>query len=161
MTGGGGGSWNNDRLKTTYEEARVVIDHQRDVINDIDNKAMYNVRLTIVLVGIVVAAARIEGPGLFNPVLLWLGISCLVGVIVGGVYTYDESNLFLGPNSEYIDQLLDDNFQSTSWDEDLVGSFSGWVESNFDDIRWNSKLLYYTNLLLAAGVVLVVLAAAF
>jgi len=103
------------RLEVAYRESRNVIDAQRETMADIDSEAVSTVRIT----GIVVAAARIGGPSLFHPLLLPLGVGLLLVGLVAGVFTYTESNLFLGPNQAYLQGLAEGDV-ATPWEEDLV-----------------------------------------
>lgn len=153
---GPGEQWQNDRLETTYREARNVIDGQAETMSDIDTKAVYTVRITVLITGIVVAAARIAGPSPFEPTLLTLGVAFLLISIVFGIFTYTESNLFLGPNREYLRDLATDDVEAGSWDEDLVYRLADWIDDNHSDIRWNGRLLFATQVGLALGVVAVV-----
>lgn len=82
---GQGGDWQNDRLETTYNEARTVLDSQQAAIQDIDNKSMFTNRVIVIFIGIVIAAARLGDGGLFNPLLVGIGalllfVSFAVGV---------------------------------------------------------------------------------
>lgn len=157
---GPGGSWENERVKTTYEEARAVIDHQRDVITDIDDKAMYTVRVVVIFIGIIVAATRIDGPSLFHPYFLWSGLVALLLSMTMGVLTYAASNLFLGPNRAYLRDLVEDDVDADRWDEDLINRLADWIEGNHRDLRKNGYLLLVSQLTLIVGVVLLAVAAA-
>lgn len=161
MAGDGDGDWTDDRLETTHREARVVLEAQNNAISDIDDKAMRTVRITIVLVGIVVAAARIGGTGIFNRYLFAAGNGILLVSLITGVLTYSESNLYIGPNKDYIVQLVNDDFQETRWDRDILETYADWIEENFEDVRWNGFLLFVTQILMLAGIVSLVLSVAF
>ncbi|MFC7157767.1 hypothetical protein ACFQPA_20290 [Halomarina halobia] len=105
--------WPTGREALTYQEARAVLDAQRDTLADIDDKAVRTVRLTAVLLGVFVAAGRIGGLALFDPHLSALGILLLFGSIVARIATYSESNIYLGPNRRYVEQLTTDSFVGT------------------------------------------------
>lgn len=49
--------WSDTRLEVAHAEARIVIESQREVISDIDDKAIRTVRLNALIVGIVAGAA--------------------------------------------------------------------------------------------------------
>lgn len=153
MTGDSGG---DERLEIAYLESRNVIDAQRETMSDIDGKAVSTVRLTVLVVGVVVTAARIGGPSLFHPHLLAVGVGSLLFATVVGVFTYTESNLFLGPNLTYLTKLADGDV--AAWEEDLVVRFAHWIDDNHRDIQWNGRLLFATQVGLALGVVAVALA---
>lgn len=139
------------RLDLAHEESRYVIEAQRETMSDIDSKAVSTVRITVLITGIVVAAARIGGPSLFHPLLLPLGVGFLLLSTVLGVFTYTESNLFLGPNRPYLERLAagDDR----DWQVDLILHFADWIDDNHRDIQWNGRLLFVTQVGLALGVI--------
>lgn len=148
--------WQNSRLETTYREARAVVEAQREVIADIDGKAMYTVRVIVILVGTVVAAAQIGGPELFHGSLLTSGLGALLLSLCLGVATYAESNLYLGPNGAYVRQLVDDDVDAVDWEVDICLRMGDWMRENHRNIQWNGRLLALTQLSLLLGVVLLV-----
>lgn len=77
-----------------------------------------------------------------------------------GVITYNESNLYVGPRGEYIEDLVGDNFSDPSWEEDLLETMAGMVAENYDDIRRNSSWLTATQTLLVLGIGTAVVAVA-
>lgn len=85
--------WPTARESLTYQEARNVLDAQRETLADIDDKALRTVRLTAVLLGLFVAAGRLAGPDLFDPGLSAVGIVLLFASIVssGSVKTLTTS----------------------------------------------------------------------
>lgn len=96
------------------------------------------VRLTAALIGILITAVQIA-PEEFHDGLLTVAIGTLVLSMLIGISTYDESNLFLGPDGTYI--------------EDLAGTFAGMISENHDDIRWNARLLRWTLRTLILGLI--------
>ena len=153
--------WSNPGLETTYREARTVLEAQNSVLGDIDTKALQTVRLNVVLIGIVIAAAEIVGPEVFADGWLTLGILALLGSVFLGMITYSESDSYLGPNKEYITQLVYDEFDDTSWDRDLVETYAEWIDLNSDIVRWNGSLLEGAQGLLLVGLILILLSIAF
>lgn len=144
--------WQNSRLETTYPEARSVIEEQRFVISDIDAKAMYTVRVVVVLAGVVVAAVQIGGPDVFHSPLLSMGLGSLLLSLCLGVMTYAESSLFLGPNRAYVRQLVEDDVDAQSWEIDLTLRMSDWMCENDRTLQRNARLLFLTQLSLLGGV---------
>lgn len=153
--------WPTGREALTYQEARNVLDAQRETLTDIDDKALRTVRLTAVLLGLFIAAGRIGGPDLFDPRLSALGVVLLFGSITTGIATYSESDVFLGPNSRYVEQLATDSFVETQWHTDYLTTAAFWIGENADDIRWNGRLLTLTQGLLLLGLGALTLAIAF
>lgn len=148
--------WRDGRLKVTYRGARSVIEEQRVAIADLDGKAMYTVRVIVVLVGLFVAAAQIGGPELFHSWLLTVGLGSLLLSLCLGVVTYSESNLYIGPNRAYIRQLVDDDVDAKTWEEDVCLRMGDWIHGNDRNVRWNGGLLALTQLSLLVGVVFLV-----
>lgn len=70
-----------------------------------------------------------------------------------GVITYNESNLYVGPRGEYIEDLAKDNFPDPPSAEDLLQTMAGMIAENYDDIRWNSGLLTATQATLVLGII--------
>jgi hypothetical protein len=151
--------WSNQRLETTYNEARAVIEAQQRAITDIDNKAVRTVRITAVLIGIVVSAAQL-GAIAFQPVIVAIGGSALVLSLVAGVSTYSESDLTLGPDSEFLVELVL-NRTGIRWDHALLVEFAYWIDDNGADISYNGWLLYVTQVLFALGVIFTTLSIAY
>jgi len=67
---------------------------------DIDSKAMRTVRFNVLFVGVLITAARLTGPSVFDPALLHLSVGCLVLSTILGIVTYNESYLFVGPQRD-------------------------------------------------------------
>lgn len=150
--GSGGGNWPNDRLETTYREARAVVESQNGTMADIDNKAMQTVRFNTVLIGLLLAAANATSPNVFEPYGFGLSIFALTGSVFLGLVTYDESDLFVGPSGDYIEELAADETVDP-WHEDLVVAFAGMISKNSREIERNSWLLSATQALLMLGIV--------
>lgn len=153
--------WPTGREALTYQEARNVLDAQRETLTDIDDEALQTVRLTAVLLGLFIAAGRIGGPDLFDPNLSAVGVILLFGSITTGIATYSESDVFLGPNRRYVEQLATDSFVGTEWHTDYLMTAAFWIGENADDIRWNGQLLTLTQGLLLLGLGALTLAIAF
>lgn len=160
MSEGAPDDWANERLKTTHAEAREVLNHQLDDISDIDNKAMYTVRVIVVFLGIVVAAFQIGGTNIFNPYLMWPGFLALAISMSVGIITYSASTLRLGPNREYLRGLADGDVDANRWDIDLIYRMGDWVSDNHDDLQTNRDLLTITQSTLILGVLLIALSVA-
>lgn len=152
--------WPTKRHEITYQEARAVLEAQREALTDIDDKAMRTVRTTVLLLGIFVSAVEI-GELAVTAWLAYLGGIVLMISLLLGLATYDESDPYLGPSSGYVHQLLDDDFGDSTWNEDLIATFAYWVEENGQTVRRNSRLLRWTQISLFVGVLAVVLAIVF
>lgn len=144
--------WSEIRLEVTYTEARAVIESQRDVISDIDDKAIRTVRLNAVIVGIVVAAAQLAGASMFHFPIPSGGTLSLFLSLGAGLITYSESDLYLGPNKAYIEQLSENGFDGRDWEIDLLVRMGDWITANHEHIQWNGRLLFLTQTLLFLGI---------
>lgn len=133
-------------------EARAVIESQRDVISDIDDKAIRTVRLNALVVGIVVGTAQLVGASMFHLSILTGGTVCLFLSLGAGLITYSESDLYLGPNRAYIDRISANEFDDGDWEADLLARMGDWIDTNHRDIEWNGRLLFLTQMLLFLGI---------
>lgn len=152
--------WSCKRHEITYQEARSVLEAQQTIISDLDDKAMRTVRMTVLLVGIVVSVVELGDITISRTPAYIGGISLLLSVL-SGMITYSESDLYLGVGSEYLLQLKNESFEDdedVSWEDHLLVQYSGWIEENARDIRWNGVLLQVTQILLAIGLVLITVA---
>jgi hypothetical protein len=147
-------------MEATYAEARAVLDAQNDTMGDIDSKAMRTVRFNVLLVGVLITAARLTGPSVFDPALLHLSVGCLVLSTILGIVTYNESYLFVGPQGMYVEYLADGTPPDVRWDQDLLQTFAGMISENTDELEWNSWLLTVILGALLLGIVFGVLATA-
>ncbi|WP_435180805.1 hypothetical protein [Halorussus sp. AFM4] len=109
-------------------------------------------RIAVLLIGVLLSAWRIE-TGLFDSALALSAGAALVGSLVAGTFTYSESDIYLGPSKEYIEQLADDEFEEVDWEEVLLYSLGVWIAENGEEIRLNGHLLLATQVLLVVGVV--------
>ena len=147
------GEWSDDRRRIAYEEARAVVNAQNETMSDIDEKAMRSVRLTAVLIGLLIAALQVE-PAAFHETVLSVALGSLVLSAVAGIATYDESQLFVGTDGDFIDKLANGTELNHGWDRELAETFAGMLAENYTDIQRNAKYLRATNALLIAGIVL-------
>lgn len=150
---GGNDGWQNDRVEITYEEARSVLEAQNDTMADIDTKAMRTVRFDVLLIGLLVGAAQVSGPDVFHTGSLLLAVGAFLTSILLGVGTYNESNLYLGPDGPYVESHSQGSASQNRWDLALLQLFAGMISENSNRIERNSWLLTWTLGTLALGVV--------
>lgn len=147
-------NWSNDRLETAYRESRTVLDAQQRAIGDIDDKATRAVRISVLLLGGLISVWQFAGR-VFDPWLALCGGISLFFSLAFGVVTYHESKLIFGPTEDYLEEL---NYQPESfedgWETDLVDSYSGFVETNAEDIEFSGDLLLGQQVFLIEGVLL-------
>ena len=142
--------WTRPRGETAHDESSGLVDRQNGAMADIDEKAMRNVRLTALLLGLVITAFQIE-PHVFERRVLFVSSLLLVGTIVFGVWTYDESELFLGPGGQYIEDICKGQI-APPWHEHLVSTYAAMATANADELRRNAKILRISNITLVGGV---------
>lgn len=146
--------YNLEALRFICEESRNVIDHQIADLNDIDDKALRTVRITMVVIGFVVAAAQVENADpIFNPVTT-LGSIFLLFSIISGVITYSASNLDLGPGPTYLSDVIQKANSEKKERIEATQSYAYWMYKNEGVVRRNGWYLIITQLLLIAGMVL-------
>lgn len=142
-------------LRITHEEARTVLDHQINILNDIDNKATKTVRITAVILGIVVSAPSvIDNPNNFiNPFSKW-GVAGLILSIVLGMITYSSSSPDLGPNPSDINRMLDEKYREDEWLVILLDSYEDWIDRTQRVNRFNGVFLALSQLSLITSLAL-------
>lgn len=151
--------WPDERREIAYSEARAVIEAQNTTMTDIDDKAMRTVRLNAILLGLLVTGLQFA-PNSFHATVLQAAFALLILSTFCGIITYNESNLFVGPQGEYIEDLAADTFPDPPWEEDLLETMAGMIAQNFDDIRRNSYWLTATQMTLVLGIIAAVTAVA-
>ncbi|WP_115864856.1 hypothetical protein [Halorussus litoreus] len=145
------GDWPDKRREVTYTEARAVIDAQNATMTDIDDKAMRTVRLNAVLLGLLVTGLQFA-PDMFHNTTIKVAFGLLISSTVFGIITYNESNLYVGPQGGYIEDLAGDDFSNPPWEEDLLEMMAGMIAENYDDVRRNSHWLTATQIALVLGI---------
>lgn len=154
--------WQTTRKETTYVESRHVLDAQREMLSDIDEKAMRTVRLTAVLIGVFVATARVTDTSIFHPLWATVGVGLLFLSIVLGTATYNESDgIVLGPSRTYVEQLARNRIVGREWDDDYLMTAGYWIGKNYDILKRNSHLLTSAQVCFILGLAAMVLAVAF
>ncbi|GAB7019361.1 hypothetical protein [Halostagnicola bangensis] len=151
--------WPDKRREIAYSEARAVIDSQNGTMADIDDKAMRTVRLNAVLLGLLVTGLQFA-PEMFQQRLLQAAFVLLIVSTVCGIITYNESNLYVGPRGEYVEDLAKDDFPNSPWEKDLLETMAGMIAENYDDIQRNSTWLTRTQIALVLGIISAVAAVA-
>ncbi|EMA40375.1 hypothetical protein C448_13526 [Halococcus morrhuae DSM 1307] len=156
---GGEADWSSKRRQIAYQESRAALNAQQAALTQIDNKAIENVRITAILLGVFVSAVKISGFS-FEPITGIIGGVALAISLGAGIFTYNETDPYLGLNQDYIDELIADEFtRSETWEKDLPELLAGFVDDNADDIEFNGAALTVAQTCLFVGVVLVALSA--
>lgn len=130
--------WPDKRREIAYTEVRAVIDAQNAAMTDIDDKAMRTVRLNTALLGLLVTGLQFV-PDMSHITALQSAFGLLIVSTVCGVVTDNESNLYVGPGGEYIEDLAGDEVSDPPWEEDLLETMAGMIAETYDDVRRNAK----------------------
>lgn len=142
-----------ETLRTTREEARLVLDHQLQVLNEIDRKAIRTVQVVLVLLGLVgTTATVVEVRHLLNPLSLG-GLLSLVGALVLGLLTYTASNPETGVGSRYLQDSLEEAYEELEWLAVLLKGYGEWLDRMERINARNARLLTWTQTLTVLGVV--------
>lgn len=152
-------------LRSACSESRLVLDHQLDVLSEIDDKAMWSVRTAVIVLGLLISAASLADgesiqslpPRVFT--LATTGTVSLVFTIWFGMVTYhwsfEEFGIGAGERAEALAGQLDER----SWRIELLKSgYTAWIGRQEAFNRYNHLLLLGTHLALSIGVTLLLLA---
>lgn len=141
-------------LRLTHEEARTVLDHQIDVLGDIDDKAARTVRVTALLLGAVVSTLSLLGNSepFINQGTAWGTVSLVLSIVLG-TFTYGVSSPDLGASPKDIKCVLDRNYREDEWLTILLHSYETWIDRTNRLNRFNSLYLSLTQASLGIGLI--------
>lgn len=142
------GEWPDKRREIAYIEARAVIEAQNATMTDIDEKAIRTVRLNAVLIGLLLTGLQFA-PERFNTVAIQVTIGFFIFSTLCGIIAYNESNLSVGPQAEYIETLSLDRFTTPPWEQNLLNTMAGMIAENYDAITQNALRKYIVDGLLS------------
>lgn len=151
--------WPDDRQEIVYLESRAVIDAQNETMSDIDEKAMRTVRLNTIILGIALTGFQLA-PKTFREIGLRVAFGFLVVSTILGMITYNESNLYVGPRGDFIEDLAISTAGVCTWHEDVLVTMAGMIAENYDTIRRNEHWLTATQATLCLGIIAAVAAVA-
>lgn len=145
-----------NREELLQEEARAVLEHQLDTLNDIDDKAARTVRITALLVGAIFGAISFgDASSLIVNQYTWWGSVSLILAVVLGMTTYSQSSPYVGPKPDDWERLLETSSSRAEMLDTLVSEgYSGWVEYNDTVNEIDSYFLELTQWALATSLLL-------
>lgn len=149
----------SDTLELTCSEAREVIDHQIDTMNDLDDKAMWTLRLIVLVFGLVMTGvsvavrADVSDLGRFVNPLTQAGFFCLTVSAGLSVIVYSSGTLTVGPGPADINQLLQRGYERPNWRRRLLEGYQKWMRTNQTNIRRDATLLAVCQAFLVVGMV--------
>lgn len=150
-------------LRSACAESRAVLDHEIDILNDIDDKAIWTVRTAVIIVGLVVSAASIAGnqgvsPPLSVKVTAGAGVAVLLATMGSGVLTYSISAPEPGISAQYRTAVLNEAISERAWRRELLEGYNRWIAQMQLVNEKNGFYLFLTQTLLLVGVVLLAVA---
>lgn len=145
--------YDEDTLTFFCDEARTVLDHQIEILADIDQKAMRTVRFTALLLGILFSAVNVAPETFEFNLWLRIGGALLLGSLVSAVVTYTASYPELGPGPAYLDDVLSQPKDETRWRIEMLRSYADWMHENDVVNRRNGLYLLISQICLTIGLV--------
>lgn len=138
-------------LEFLCNEARSVLNHQINQIENIDDKALRSVRITILILGLIAAAGRFEDSGeILNMFTLGSVIILFASVIICvTIYIYSPS--VFGPGPEYIAQSLEERQSERKERIDALEASADWMVENNMIVEFLGKWFFRSQVLLAIG----------
>lgn len=122
-----------DVLRSACSESRAVLDDQLDELADIGDKALWTVRTSLIVLGIVVSTASLANAEtlrrLHEAVLaLWLlGVCLLLTASVYGLGTYFGADRARGISPEFRRRARN-GLSNRDWHVLLLDGYDGWIE---------------------------------
>lgn len=148
-------------LDDACTEARMVLDHQIDLNDDIDDKSMRTARIITVslsiVAGIVSSQSTAALPNLLNG-LMSAGVLLTVLSLIVLVISYFASEPKLGPGSEYLEtNILNGEPSRQRYQKELLEAYSVWIDQTGDAVALNGAVLSLGESLFALGILCFVL----
>lgn len=147
-----------DTLEFLCGEAREVVDNQVDTLSDIDDKAMWTLRIIVLVFGLLLTAltiavrAEVDTLARFvNPFTVF-GTGALVLGLLTSVVAYSHTRFKPGPSSRDIKELLERDLDRGRYRESVLRSYQHWILHNRHSIERDSTLLFLCQMLLVVGI---------
>lgn len=143
--------WTSDRMQTTYEESKRVMQGQKADIDDMDDKALRTVRLNAAILAIGATGIEVSGIGEVNSILAGFSIVSLVSSAIFGVIVYNESNILVGPKASFLNTMRNQK-SDEEWEKELLEEMERWITNNQTRVELNGALLSICQAFLVSGV---------
>jgi hypothetical protein len=143
--------WTSDRMQTTYEESKRVMQGQKADIDDMDDKALRTVRLNAAILAIGATGIEVSGIGEVNSILAGFSIVSLVSSAIFGVIVYNESNILVGPKASFLNTMRNQK-SDEEWEVELLEEMERWITNNQTRVELNGALLSICQAFLVSGV---------
>ncbi|MUV61619.1 hypothetical protein [Halobacterium sp. CBA1126] len=152
-------------LRSACDESRAVLDDQLGELSDIGDKALWTVRTSMIVLGVVASAASLgdartlrqlhPGVGLLGVA----GVALLVAASVYGLGTYFGADRIRGISPEYRRQARESGLSERDWRQALLRGYDEWIaEMEATTDRYGTHL-FRAQALFLLGVVAFVLTA--
>ena len=107
--------------------------------------------LTAIIVGLVLSVAQL-GAVDFDPLAATIAVGVLIMSLIVGVLNYSASDPIAGPNPQYLNRLVANDFPETSWETHLLSEAGGWISDNEMEIARSGDVLLVQRVLLVLGI---------
>lgn len=144
-----------ETLRTTRAEAQDVLARQLETLDDVDDKAMRTVRITLVVLSILVSATAFRVSRQFVNAFTVLGMASLVLAVLIGLWTYGSSSLEIGTSREYVAEVLEAPYSEKEWLAVLLAGYHEWIEDVSRLNATNARLLTLVQGFAGLGIVLI------
>jgi|GEM_PF-3432499 len=148
-----------ESLQTTRDEAREVLNHQIETLNNVDNKAAYTLRLNIVILGVLLTVSSLLVGNENTPEVsrlgnmgIWVGFFVSGLSIVAALWTYTSTRKETGPGPTDIERLVSRKYSEKQWLRVLLRTYAHWMRRNERVNRRDSFALFISHVLLFVGV---------
>lgn len=149
-----------ETLRTTREEARLVLDHQLRVLDEIDRKSTRTVRITFLVLGAVFSVATLTNISPFVNSFSAFGVVSLIVSTLTGLATYTASNPSAGPGPRYLRDATETPYEEDEWLVVLLAGYHEWILDVDELNASNARLLAVTRVTTVLGIVAISLGVA-
>lgn len=137
------------------EESRRVLDHQINIIKTVGERTAWTLRIGIVLLGVLISAARLLSVSNVNALGL-VGVGFVLLSLLVGIVTYGVSDLDVGAEPGNLEGNVPEEYARSEVYDVLLAAHEDSIAFNRGTLRVNEWLLTLTQGLLVVGVSLVV-----
>jgi hypothetical protein len=146
---GGAQRWSRPQHAVAYTEARAVLNAQQQRRNNLDDKALRTARLTTIIVGSIITAAKAFDVAVMEPVG-YIGIGLLVVSFGTALAAFGVASPILGPGASGLRELVE---QGETWERMFLSQLETAISSNTDQLNRSSFLLFVSDVALFGGVI--------
>ncbi|MFB6141575.1 MAG: hypothetical protein ABEJ26_14205 [Halosimplex sp.] len=146
-----------DALNVARADARRSLDQTIRTIRDIDETAMSTLRIDLVIIGLVLTAVT-SVPAtlrLGNLVSVFGFVSLLASALLALV-TNVGSSYPTGVSADYLREFRASSWTEREWNEWMIREYESWLADASQMADGDARALFYTQLTLASGIVLLI-----